>query len=415
VNGLSNGPYSNFYRTSNPPATFEVKTNKEASFSLAVDPPHEFPDVHEQLYWDYNSPAGYVGGAEAPAATGALLMGGFATQYYREIREQKAKEAWEHRNEPNWVSKLPQSDDPQEVMNFFTPKRLPILNTLATEFAVCERWHSALPGPTLPNRQFVHAATSGGMADSPSTANLAWAMTFGGFEYENGTIFDRLDANCIDWRVYAGDSTPLVMTLKGMATDGAPTAWSKVGTFVDFLKDLEDGSDFPHYAFIEPDYGKFWSDFTGGSSQHPLDSTVGGESLLEFIYNSLRQSKIWESSALIITYDEHGGFHDHVKPPAATPPGDRRSYESWSESDMAKQFQFDLLGVRVPAVVVSPWIARGTVDSTVYDHSSVIATLAKRFGFRPLTNRDGNANTFDALFTNTLRQDCVASMPQPVG
>jgi len=418
VNGLATGNYSNFYRAQDrPPMKVENKAGKDASFSLKVDTPHEFPDVHEQLFWDHTKGPTYVGAVESASPSGAVLMGGFAMQYFRTIQKERAEEVWDHRNETDWVSKLPESDDPQEAMNAFTPKRLPILNTLAAEFAVCERWHSSLPGPTLPNRQFVHAATSGGMADSPSTPSLIWAMTVGGFEYENGTVFDRLDANCIDWHVYAGDATPLVMTLKGMATDGAPSGWSRIGNFVDLLQDLSDAEndDFPHYVFIEPDYGSFWSDFKGGDSQHPLDSTIGGETLLKFIYEALRQSRIWENSALVITYDEHGGFFDHVPPPAATPPGDSRDYESWSESEMAKQFQFDRLGVRVPAIIVSPWVARGTVDKTIYDHSSVIATLAKCFGFKSLTERDKSANTFDGVFTNTLRKDCLLTLPTPVG
>ena len=409
VDGYKPGQQNSYRWHDSPPEFTKCDAGKDARFSLQVDTPHEFPDVHEQLYWDPARPIHYEAGEEVASPASAMPpMTGFAMQYYRYIRE-KHFEAIHNRE-------TPAEQDPQEAMNGFKPERVPVLSTLAQEFAVCDRWHSSLPGPTLPNRQFIHAATSGGMADSPSSEALIWAMTMGGFEYENGTLYDRLDANCIDWHVYAGDATPLVMTLKGMATDGAARAWdTRIGSMIEFLHDLNEAdNDFPRYVFVEPHYGRFWSTFKGGNSQHPLDSTVGGEALVKLVYEALRQSKIWETSALIITYDEHGGFYDHVSPPAAVSPGDSREYESWSISNKAKAFQFDRLGVRVPAVIVSPWIAKGTIDNNVYDHSSLIATLGKRFNFRHLTQRDHNATTFDGLFTNTLRRDCITRLPDPV-
>jgi phospholipase C len=379
VNGLGTGNY--FNDTS---ALRRIPAGQQAQFSLEVDPPHEFPDVQRQLFGDPNTP-----------------NGGFVRVYQQEL-----------------IDHLRFRDDPSPPMTAFTPVTLPVLHALASEFAVCDNWYSSLPGPTLPNRQFVHAATSGGMADSPSGASTAWAMTVGGFEYDNGTIFDRLDAKCIKWRVYAGDITPLVMTLKGMATDNTINAWTKIRGTNDLFNDLieAEDDDFPNYVFIEPNYGFFWSDFTHGNSQHPLDSTVGGELLIKMIYESLRNSAIWETSALLIIYDEHGGFYDHVVPPATVPPGDRRQYESWAESDEAKSFQFDRLGIRVSAVIVSPMIERGTVDHTIYDHSSVVATVGKRFGFKYLTERDRAANTFDRVFTRrSPRTDTPMNLPDPVG
>ena len=203
------------------------------------------------------------------------------------------------------------------------------------------------------------------------------------------------------------------MTLKGIVTDNVTGGWDKIKPFGNFGLDvLGADDDFPSYTFIEPNYGFFWSDFTHGSSQHPLDSVVGGEELIKQVYELLRNSPIWDRSALIITYDEHGGFYDHEVPPAAVPPGDRQDYEDWNESQLARDFRFDRLGVRVPAVIVSPLIERGTVDHTVYDHASVIATVADRFGLDTLTERDKHANKFDHLFSRQdPRSDAIVKLP----
>jgi phospholipase C len=122
----------------------------------------------------------------------------------------------------------------------------------------------------------------------------------------------------------------------------------------------------------------------------PPSSVVGHRQVCE----AIRNSPVWDTSLLIITYDEHGGFYDSVAPPAALPPNDGSpsTYNQWG-------FAFAQLGVRVPAVVVSPWIAPHTVDHTVYDHSSVPATIERLFGLPPLTARDAAANDVTALFT----------------
>ena len=125
-----------------------------------------------------------------------------------------------------------------------------------------------------------------------------------------------------------------------------------------------------------------------------MDDVYGGESLIKAVYEAIRNSPLWDTSLLIITYDEHGGFYDSVPPPVATPPddGSPSTYNQWG-------FTFAQLGVRVPAVVVSPWIPAHTVDHTVYDNSSVPATIERLFGLPALTARDAAANDVTALFT----------------
>jgi phospholipase C len=203
------------------------------------------------------------------------------------------------------------------------------------------------------------------------------------------------------------------MTLKGIATEDALNGWSTIRNLSDFASDLRGAdSGFPSFTLVEPNYGRFWSDFSGGQSQHPIDSVVGGEELIKYLYEALVVSPIWSTSALIILYDEHGGFYDHVVPPEATPPGDQRHYAHWAEDTAAQDFQFDRLGVRVPVVVVSPLIPKGTVDHSEYDHTSIIATLSHRFSLRWLTDRSRSARPLDPLFSlDQMRTDVPTTLP----
>ena len=142
----------------------------------------------------------------------------------------------------------------------------------------------------------------------------------------------------------------------------------------------------------------------------PLDDIVPGELLIKKVYETIRNSPHWNESMLLITYDEHGGFFDHVTPPATVNPGDKIS----DPENNKNNFDFTQLGVRVPAVVVSPYVARGTIDHTVYDHTSLLATVERLFSLKPLTRRDRLANSFAHLFSLAVpRTDAPTTLPDP--
>jgi phospholipase C len=167
----------------------------------------------------------------------------------------------------------------------------------------------------------------------------------------------------------------------------------------------------PQFTFIEPDYGDFLGDYTGGTSQHPLDSVTGGERLIKEVYEIVRNSPLWENSMLIVTWDEHGGFYDHVIPPAAPPPGDAIITADASRFG----FDFATYGVRVPAVVISPLVEKNIIDHRLYDHTSVLATTRELFGGSPFTARDANAKSLLPLLSRTEpRQDAPKTLPDPV-
>jgi len=300
------------------------------------------------------------------------------------------------------------ADDPKSVMRCFDPEQLPVLTTLAREFAVCDRWFSSMPGPTWPNRFFAAAGSSGGLDDSPGSIEIVINTTLDGYRFYNGTIYDLLDSKCLPWKIYHGDELPVSFALAGMTTNRIADRFDDVDDFDD---DVSDGYD-AVFTFIEPHYGNILpgtsEDYTCGTSQHPLDDVTRGERLIKDVYEAIRNSDLWERSVLIITWDEHGGFYDHVEPPATVPPGDPPG----DPDNVQVGFDFGQLGVRVPAVVVSPRIERGLIDHTPYDHTSIPATVQRLFGLAAMTDRDAQANDIRHLFNlETPRTDTPTTLP----
>jgi phospholipase C len=304
------------------------------------------------------------------------------------------------------------SAQPRIIMRCFGPGQLPVMTTLAQEFAVCDQWFSSLPGPTWPNRFFAMAATSGGLDGSPDKWDIVTSTAIEGYRFENGNIFDLLDDYCLPWRIFHGDDFPVAFALSGMNLNALQ---GRLRDFDDFASEVNKPSFDDRFVWIEPKYGAHKFDITGpgdftcGDSMHPLDDITRGEQLIKVVYETIRNSPHWERSMLVVMFDEHGGFYDHVAPPAATPPGDLAT-----DSYIQFHFRFDRLGVRVPALVISPYTRRGTIDHSTYDHTSMLATLEKLFGMRHLTARDSAAATFDPLFAlPSARPDAPTALPSP--
>jgi len=368
-----------------------------APWTMPTDPGHEFADAVEQLCGR--------GVAHEPwtAFPTHITNAGFVSNYATS------------RTEASPGSPLaPEPAEWGEIMRCFdTARQLPVLHQLASEFAVCDHWFSSIPGPTWPNRLFLHGASSAGWADSPTTDQLQdWIRKTTQFVFPSGaSIFDRLREAGLAWRVYADEDgpalggVPLVAALEGVVY--------RQNTFslAQFDADLAGSYDYA-YTFIEPNYGDVVSgSFAGGSSQHPMDGVTRGEALIKATYESIRRSPVWERSVLFVLYDEHGGFYDSVHPGPAPPPADGSPHEVGINRG---GFLFDHYGVRVPAVVVSPLIPKGTVDATVYDHASVPATIERLFGLEPMTNRDRLANDICHLVSApSPRTDCPTTLVSP--
>jgi phospholipase C len=291
---------------------------------------------------------------------GAPTMNGFVDNYMR----QKA-----NAGDPPF--------DPRAVMHYFTPDEIPAMKALAEAFAVSDKWHASAPNQTWPNRFFAHTGTAAGYVNNSPTH----------FPYQMETVFNRLDSAGVSWRVYFHDM-PQSSTLAKLWLD-IPLHFRLYET--EFAADAAAGN-LPAYSFIEPRYFTDPIRNLMPNDQHPPHNVSHGDALIASVYNAVRAGPGWPNTLLIVTYDEHGGCYDHVVPPAATPPDDLHP----------DGVTFDRFGVRVPALIISPWVKPGSVlrpaGETQFDHTSIIATLRKLHGFAPLTARDAAApNLIDVL------------------
>ncbi len=188
------------------------------------------------------------------------------------------------------------------------------------------------------------------------------------------------------------------------------------GTYQQFQYDCTHGN-LPEYSFIEPNYNDHGNE--AASDQHPDHDVQAGENFIASIYNAIKQNaNLWASTALLVVYDEHGGIFDHVLPPACV--ADSRS-ASGTDTGTGMPFAFDRLGVRVPAILISPWIPKGTVvTDRVFDHASIPGTITKFFlgDYSPRSPREMNADVFieprganvdparNLLSLDVMRTDC---------
>lgn len=248
---------------------------------------------------------------------------------------------------------------------------------------------------------------------------------YSGLTFPNGTIFDRLTQNGIGYKLYQDytDDDASYYSADSTVEDASgavPQAGALAGlSLEDFAQlsglagDLNGPYPYP-YSFIEPHYGNtLGGTYTGGSSQHPMDAVYGGENLLAGVYDAIRSSPYWPTSLLVICYDEHGGFFDCVKPPTCVSPGDLEPSDPQWQQDNQYGFDFTQLGVRAPALLVSPLIPAGTVSKTVFDHSSLSKLLSQLWGTRTLTARDAAAASPLGLLSLPVPRTDRIVLPQP--
>ena len=371
-----------------------VGTTDSASPVLGNDPDHSHQAAMLQMY-----------GRPGTPGVGTPTMSGFIESYRQQVTHGTLRPLswWEKLGSAvlgwakrfwSWVTRSPGPilAEPDEIMKCFADQEIPVLGTLAKNFAVLVNWHAAVPGETWPNRQFAHAATSHG------TANIELGF------YDDETVFERLTDAGSSWGIYHD----------GVAQVWAyPKLWmSDVDHFHDMdrlFDDIRNGR-LPAYAFVEPNHGYGPGE---GNSQHPGNNTIkgasfeAGEALIARIHDALvAEPDVFAETLFLVTYDEHGGFFDHVPPKAVVPPD--------GIVDDRTGFDFTVSGVRVPAVAISPLIPAGTVDHTFYEHSTIAATVRRQFaaGTAPLTARDAAAN--DVLDHLPLLPDARTGL-QPIG
>jgi phospholipase C len=310
----------------------------------------------------------------------------------------------------------------------FRPNQIPVLMKLAQSYLLFDNWYSAMPGPTWPNRFFLHAASSGGLTDSPTdlAAFTSTQCSSHAFQFSNGTLYERLEGAGRKWRIYHGDNIPQVLAVQGMLERRydldrfRPIEPDGTGAG-NLIEDLASPDYDVDYAFIEPAYNPQLRGFYTGSSQHPRSTVSEGEALIRSIYCAIRSSPVWMNSVLLITWDEHGGFYDREKPRPTKPPGDEPVNFARAGAN-APKFDFSITGLRVPALLISPYAPANKLASQCcqtglsFDHSSVVRSVRDTFVIEAqLTNRDGAAPSWLPLLAAAARSDCpvAADIPMP--
>jgi phospholipase C len=287
---------------------------ERTAFTKAQDPCHSGACVDEQL---------------------AGENGGFAANYIRT------------RTEPSVA-------EPVVVMGYYDGEQLPIYDFLARRFCVCDRWFCSLRGATFPNRLYAVAGRSAGSRDNASPP-----------VYHLPTFVRHLDAAGASWRWYTHE---LFATIWAIDRDYLPKTLDNVRpfsspfSFADFFSAAKDGT-LPNVAWIDPNFVDVGG-AVGSNDDHPPSDVRAGQELVLRVFNALSRSPAWERTLLLVTYDEHGGFFDHVPPPRA-------------EDDDPRP-EFHAYGPRVPAIAVSPRVRAG-VSHVVFDHTSIIKTCLARF------------------------------------
>jgi phospholipase C len=313
---------------------------------MPFDPPHDVQDVAEQL---------------------GSGNGGFVKSFSKTHPDSKP-------------------DDRQFIMGYYPPDFLPGLHQLARHFTICDRWFSSVPGPTWPNRFMALTGTAKGRVSMPDDGTKK-ADLAGYFQQDQDTIFDRLNEKSICWKSYFHD-IPQSWVLSHQRLPHNVARYFYIDQFYSDTRGHEE--DFPEFCFIEPDFMG-----TVENDDHPPHDVMKAQKLIADVYNAIRANpELWRSTLLIIYYDEHGGFYDHVTPPKAVPPDDDHA-----------EYSFDRFGVRVPALLVSPWVDRG-IEKTQFDHTSVLKYLIEKWRLRPLpSKRIACANSIGVALRTQMRED----------
>jgi phospholipase C len=351
--------------------------------SLSPDPPHERTDIAVQL---------------ARNAAGSYGMDGFVTSYLEWLINHGfvgANLSWLAGNNAS------QTVRPDGVMEYCAASQVPTTDFLARNFTICDRSFASLPASTLPNRLF--AMSGHALKDVTPEGYLADAKNFL-FLRPDDLLYHWLDKWNIAWRVYHQGS-PFFAGCQSMADKiHNPNLFKDLSQLAD---DAANDALLGGVTFIEPLYqdDPFLSN-RQATDNHPPASIWGGEAFLKKVYDAISRSPSWGSTVMIVTYDEHGAFFDHAEPlPIQTPTPAGQTYTP-----------FDSSGVRVPTIVVSPFVSAGGVSHAVMDHTSTLMFLAELYGHVPY-NTDvaarGGVVSLSEVLDDALLAPGAAARPAP--
>jgi phospholipase C len=256
----------------------------------------------------------------------------------------------------NFAKSRPKAPKVDIVMGYYTGSDLPVYDHLAREFCVCDRWFASVPGATWPNRLYAVAGRAAGSKD-PKKVPV----------YDVPSFVRHLDKQKVSWSWYSHDVGTLRFSDGDYLTGHFGNfKWFDRRSLIQprsFLDDAKDGK-LPAVSWIDPNFiDVSFIGPSGSNDDHPPSDIKAGQELVLKTYSALVNSPNWSKTMLVVTYDEHGGFFDHVVPPACA--DDKPAFRQY--------------GVRVPALVVSPFTERASVSNMVFDHTSIIRTILLRF------------------------------------
>lgn len=280
---------------------------------------------------------------------------------------------------------LPKGIHPGAIMGYYDKDLVPAYDHLARHYAVCDRWFASVPGPTWPNRYFALCGHSKGSVVNVRLQDIP-------------TIFDHLDVAHVPWGYYSHDIGFLRTVRRYTGSVG------KISKVSEFYERASEGT-LPAVSWVDPNFTLQEHVFGKGYSNddHPPADIRRGQRLVARIYNYLLlgRNDAWKKTLFIVVYDEHGGFYDHVPPEPAVAP------------NALNASKFERYGVRVPALVMSPYIPAGRISHTIYDHTSILKTILNRFCKRPdgsiphMSRRVDDAADLEPLLSlTTARTDC---------
>lgn len=308
---------------------------------------------------------------------------------------------------------LEENKGSDEIMYQFSPAMVPIKTVLAQEFGLFDHWYSSFPGPSTPNHLFLQTGTSAGCTNTGATYHCKKGALF-----PQKTIYESLLEVNKTWAVYYNDSAWHDF-IKFFHT---PAGAKGTRPYSEFFDKAAKGT-LPNFSFIFPRQGKNRTTGQGSNDDHPCHDVALGERLQKDIYEALRAGKGWNNTVLLITYDDAGGWYDHAKVPVYVPQPD-------DEKSCPDNTDFTWTGVRVPTLLISPWVSKGRLISgpsgdagsdtrpaadSIYEHSSLPATLKHLFDLPDfLTKRDAWAAPFHGELTELMpRTDTPYHLPEP--
>jgi len=252
------------------------------------------------------------------------------------------------------------------AMGYWTPTDMPFTNSLAKTFPLADRWFCSVLGQTYPNRRYLLAGTSLGQINDTLDFSLP----------PKGTILDQFRKHNISWKNYVSKVPASIYVWPGLL--GAPWLKGHTPGLNFFFRDVKNGT-LPSFSLVDPNFGF-------NSEENPQDIQYG-DMFLARVVNAVMAGPKWMSTLLVWTFDEHGGYYDHVVPPAAPAPDHVKPLLQKGDVKAG----FDRFGFRVPAGVVSPYAKPGYVSHTVYDHTSILKLIERKWNLPSLTKRDAAA------------------------